>query len=112
MNRFRLTDSKHSLDVDSPKYDHTGMIAQHFQLYIERTDSSKNMARFYALSIDPDLFGEARLTRRWGRIGTRGQHKIHQFKAERDAVALFLDLLRQKRARGYLIVTRTARTDG
>jgi predicted DNA-binding WGR domain protein len=77
------------------------MIAQPYQLYVERKDATKNMARFYAMSIEPNLFGEACLTRRWGRIGTSGQVKIYQFKKEQDAVDLFLDLLRQKRRRGY-----------
>jgi predicted DNA-binding WGR domain protein len=77
------------------------MIIQRYQLYFERTDASRNMARFYAMSIEPNLFGEACLTRRWGRIGTRGQMMIHHFERERDAVVLFLDLLRQKRGKGY-----------
>ncbi|MHB0952766.1 MAG: WGR domain-containing protein [Allorhizobium sp.] len=77
------------------------MIAQPYHIYIERTDTEKNMARFYAMSIEPTLFGEACLMRRWGRIGTRGQIKVHHFEREEEAVELFLDLTRQKRARGY-----------
>lgn len=77
------------------------MIAQPYHLYVERTDAKRNMARFYALSIEPNLFGEACLTRRWGRIGTSGQVKTHHFEREKEAVELFLDLLRQKRHRGY-----------
>jgi predicted DNA-binding WGR domain protein len=77
------------------------MIAQPYQLYVERKDRAKNMARYYAMSIEANLFGELCLTRRWGRIGTKGQTLIHHFEREQDAVALFLDLTRQKRARGY-----------
>ncbi|MBX4899705.1 WGR domain-containing protein [Rhizobium bangladeshense] len=77
------------------------MIAQPYQLYVERTDARKNMARFYAMSIEPNLFGEACLIRRWGRIGARGQRLVHHFKREEEAVGLFLELLRQKRRRGY-----------
>ncbi|MCR6502069.1 WGR domain-containing protein [Shinella sp. CPCC 101442] len=77
------------------------MIAQPYHLYVERTDAQKNMARFYALSIEPNLFGEACLMRRWGRIGTSGQAKVHNFEREQDAVQLFLALIRQKRRRGY-----------
>ena len=77
------------------------MIAQPYKLYVERTDRAKNMARFYSLSIDANLFGELSLTRRWGRIGAKGQMMIHHFEREQEAVALFLDLIRQKRARGY-----------
>lgn len=77
------------------------MIRQPYQLYIERTDRTRNMARFYALTIEPTLFGGVCVCRRWGRIGTVGQSMSHQFSHERDAVALFLELVRQKRRRGY-----------
>ncbi|MBY5551749.1 WGR domain-containing protein [Rhizobium leguminosarum] len=77
------------------------MIAQRYQLYVERTDASKNMARYYAMSIEPNLFGEACLIRRWGRIGARGQRREHHFMREEEAVRLFLQLLRKRRSRGY-----------
>lgn len=77
------------------------MIAQQYQLYIERRDPRRNMARFYALSIEETLFGQARLVRRWGRIGTIGRTVQHSFDDEGDAVQLFLELLRAKRMRGY-----------
>lgn len=77
------------------------MLSQPYQLYIERTDATKNMARFYALTIEPTLFGTPCLTRRWGRIGTSGETMVHHFDREEDAVRMFLDLLRTKRARGY-----------
>ncbi len=77
------------------------MIAQPYQLYIERTDASRNVARYYAMSIEPNLFGEICLFRRWGRIGSGGQVKVHPFQNESEAVEFFLDLLRQKRKRGY-----------
>ena len=77
------------------------MLTQRYHLYIERMDSKKNMARFYALSIEPTLFGTPCLTRRWGRIGSNGQMKVHHFEREAEAVSLFLNLLRKKQARGY-----------
>jgi len=60
------------------------------------------MARFYAIALQPTLFGEVSIIRNWGRIGTRGQMKLEtfpsQFAAERQA-----DLIeRQKRRRGYV----------
>lgn len=82
------------------------MLAQRYQLYIERTDPTRNMARYYALSIEPTLFGTLCLSRRWGRIGSTGQSIEHHFDGEREAVAMFLDLLRMKRARGYKTVPR------
>ncbi|NEK34397.1 WGR domain-containing protein [Rhizobium leguminosarum] len=71
-------------------------------LYIERREPDKNLARFYALSIEPNLFGGTSLVRSWGRIGSRGQQKIHVFDSEAKAVDLLLTLLRRKRSRGYL----------
>ncbi|NKK75763.1 WGR domain-containing protein [Rhizobium leguminosarum bv. viciae] len=80
------------------------MTVQPYRLYIERIDPSKNMARFYALSIEPNLFGGTSLVRNWGRIGSRGQQKIHVFDSEAKAVDLLLTLLRKKRARGYRVL--------
>lgn len=75
------------------------MITQPYHLYVERIAPEKNMARFYALAVQPTLFGEVSLVRAWGRIGTRGQQKVHLFDSEGQAVSLFLDLLREKRKR-------------
>lgn len=77
------------------------MIAQSYQLYVERTEPSRNMARYYAMAIEPTLFGDCCLTRRWGRIGATGQQMVHHFEREEEAVRLFLELVRQKRSRGY-----------
>lgn len=87
----------------------SAMITQPYQLYVERKDRARNMARFYSMSIDANLFGEPCLTRRWGRIGAKGQTLIHHFEREQDAVALFLDLTRQKRARGYRTMSSPVR---
>jgi len=77
-------------------------MTQHwFRLNIQRIDATRNMARFYAMSLKPDLFGGTALVRRWGRIGTAGQVCIHLFGDERQAISRFLFLARQKRARGY-----------
>lgn len=42
------------------------MLTQPYQLYIERTDATKNMARFFALPIEQTLFGTRCLTQRRG----------------------------------------------
>ena len=101
LNRSATIDSQLSLDAWARLRDFLTMIAQPYHLYIERTDAENNMARFYAMSIEPTLFGEACLMRRWGRIGAHGQTMQHSFDREEEAVRLFLDLLRQKRNRGY-----------
>jgi hypothetical protein len=54
-----MNDSKLSLDAGDRKRDSVTMIAQPYQLYVERTDRTRNMSRFYAMSIEPNLFGEA-----------------------------------------------------
>ena len=100
------------MDSGAPIGDDSEMITQPYQLYVERTEPSKNMARYYAMTIEPTLFGTACLIRRWGRIGRMGQEKVQHFEREEEAVHLFLDVLRQKRARGYRPAGsgRTART--
>nr|WP_244512866.1 MULTISPECIES: WGR domain-containing protein [unclassified Ensifer] len=102
MNRFAPTDSKLSLDADSSARDAVFMTQQCSSLYFQRIDPNRNMARYYALSIQPTLFGETSLIRAWGRIGTLGQEMSHHFASEADAVALLLDIARRKRARGYV----------
>lgn len=71
------------------------------EIYIERTDAHRNMARFYALSIEPTLFGEFCLVRRWGRIGTHGQRKTMSFPSQAQASEQFAEIHRQKTRRGY-----------
>lgn len=96
-----MIDSNVSLDVEIRIDDSSAMITQPYALYVERRDPKKNMARYYAMSIEPTLFGDACLTRRWGRIGARGQQIVHHFDREEEAVRLFLALLRLRRKRGY-----------
>lgn len=52
------------------------------------------MPPFSAMSIEPNLFWEARLTRQRGRIGTTDQVKAFPFEQDEDAVDLLLGLLR------------------
>ena len=40
---------------------------------LHRIDLAQNMARFYALDVQPDLFGCILLVKAWGRIGGRGR---------------------------------------
>lgn len=109
MNRSNAIDSYLSLDENWRPSDYATMLTQPYQLYVERTDEARNMARFYAMTIEPNLFGEVCLTRRWGRIGAQGQMKTQHFASEQDAVTTFLDLLRRKRSRGYRITPSAAR---
>ncbi|MGV1760567.1 WGR domain-containing protein [Rhizobium sp. A41-96] len=72
-----------------------------FRLYCQRIDKTRNMARYYALSMQPTLFGEISVVRCWGRIGKRGGEKAELFTTEKEAIAYFLELARRKRAKGY-----------
>ena len=101
MNRLVPTDSKVLLDGKGEIGEPVDMLNQPYHIYTERTDQTKNMARFYAMEISQTLFGEPCLTRRWGRIGASGQSMVHHFENEHDAVVLFLQITRHKKARGY-----------
>ena len=70
---------------------------------MERSDPSRNMARFYALSLERSLFGEITLVRRWGRIGSWGRVRMEGFPDELAAVAAMMSLARSKRQRGYRV---------
>lgn len=59
------------------------------------------MARYYLLAIQPTLFGEVAVVRRWGRVGSRGGEKSEVFATEREAAIHFLALARRKRQKGY-----------
>ena len=69
--------------------------------YAERLDPTRNMARFYALEVSEDLFGQVWLERRWGRIGTRGQMKAKLIEKDLDPSKRIDALARQKTRRGY-----------
>lgn len=70
-------------------------------LLLHRIDPSRNMARFYALSLEPSLFGDVAVARRWGRIGTYGSQMI-ELHANREAALIALERLADaKRKRGY-----------
>ena len=57
--------------------------------------------RFYAISVQPNLFGSYSLIREWGRIGSRGRVRIDVYQAEADAVTCMQRKLREKKRRGY-----------
>ncbi|MEO3388325.1 WGR domain-containing protein [Mesorhizobium sp. CAU 1741] len=70
-------------------------------ILLHRIDPAGNMARFYALSIEPSLFGDLALTRRWGRIGTLGSQIIELHADRATATLAFRRHERRKRQRGY-----------
>ena len=70
-------------------------------LVLERVDSAKNMAQFYVLSIEPTLFEDLALVRRWGRIGSAWRQRIDLHPSQPIAQIEFNKLLDRKRRRGY-----------
>jgi predicted DNA-binding WGR domain protein len=71
-------------------------------LVLDRRNPGANMARFYALSIEASLFGDATLLRERGRIGTAGQRKIELHDSEGNAMEVLEMWLRRKQRRGYV----------
>jgi hypothetical protein len=45
---------------------------------LRRIDPVKDMARFYALEVERDLFGRHELVRHWGRVGTAGKTRLDE----------------------------------
>jgi len=70
-------------------------------LVLTRRDASRNMARFYVLSVEADLFDGAALTRNWGRIGTKGRFRIDLFGSASEAERRLAKIAAAKLRRGY-----------
>lgn len=68
---------------------------------LHRIDPSRNMHRFYSMSIQPTLFGGVSVIRNWGRIGTQGQAMVQTFDQIDDARRAFARIEAAKRRRGY-----------
>jgi predicted DNA-binding WGR domain protein len=68
---------------------------------LRRIDPGKNMARFYSLEVERDLFGRVVLVRRWGRLGTAGRTRLDEHKGEGEALAALASMQRAKQRRGY-----------
>ncbi len=66
-------------------------------VHLTRIDPAKNMARFYELDVQPNLFGEWCFIREWGRIGSPGRVKELPCSTETDALRL---LMRRRQAKG------------
>lgn len=70
-------------------------------MILTRIEPERNMARYYQIEIEPDLFGGVVLVRRWGRIGTMGLTRREWHRERPEAVAAGELWLRAKRRRGY-----------
>ena len=70
-------------------------------LLLHRIDPTRNMARFYRLSIEPNLFGGVSLVRTWGRIGGASRAKIEIFDGPAEAQRQLGTWRERKLRRGY-----------
>lgn len=78
-------------------------------LVLERIDDTRNMSRYYVLSIEPTLFGDTGVVRQWGRIGAAGQQRI-DLHSDGVKARIALDVwLTRKLKRGYILKKSQAR---
>lgn len=70
--------------------------------YLERRDPGRNMARFYAVSLAPTLFGPCAVVREWGRIGSPGTVRTEWFETGSQARQAADQLIGSKTRRGYI----------
>lgn len=101
MNRSATTDSGNSLDgqlvsAHDPIMDTTADI-----MLLYRIDPSRNMARFYRLSIQPTLLGGSSLVRNWGQIGTDGRLIVELYDMPEEADTAFERVIGRKLRRSY-----------
>lgn len=68
---------------------------------LRRVDPAKNMDRFYELTLEPTLFGEWAVVRRWGRYHSEGRKRETWFEGPSPALAFMERLHSQKLRRGY-----------
>ncbi|HLM22460.1 MAG TPA: WGR domain-containing protein [Propionibacteriaceae bacterium] len=67
---------------------------------LRRIEPEQNVARFYALMIERDLFGRIVLVRHWG-IGSRGRARADEHASQDEAATAMGKLAGTKRRRGY-----------
>ena len=72
--------------------------------HLRRIVSNQNMSRFYAMSLQPTLFGEWALQREWGRIGSTGRMVSGCFATEPEAAVALEKQRAAKLRKGYLAV--------
>ena len=73
------------------------------QVILERIDPTKNVARYYVLSVEATLLARDTLVRRWGRIGSDGRQRFEFFDSRTSARLAPETWLAKKRRRGYLL---------
>ena len=75
-------------------------------VHLRRIHAERNMRRFYALDVRPNLFGHWAFIREWGRVGSSGQVMTLLFPTAREAYAALEHRQRAKVRRGYIQTLR------
>jgi len=75
--------------------------AAQLQVVLERVDPAMNLSRYYVVSIEPTLFAENTVVRRWGRIGSWGRQRLEFTDTAGEARQALETWLARKRKRGY-----------
>lgn len=69
--------------------------------YLEKHDTDKNLHRYYALSVQPNLFNGWSLIRTWGRVRSSRRTLIGLYDDLESAMKDFHRKEREKLRRGY-----------
>ena len=69
--------------------------------YLERIDPDRGMARFYAVTVMPTLFGDWAVVREWGRIGQGGTLRESVYRSQPEAHQAADAIIRKKELRSY-----------
>jgi predicted DNA-binding WGR domain protein len=72
---------------------------------LRKVNPSRNMARFYSLEVERDLFGRVVLVRRWGNIGGTGKTRFDKHNGEGEALVALTALKTAKQRKGYRAIT-------
>ena len=70
-------------------------------IYLTKRDPERNMARFYALDLQPTLFGGWAVVKEWGRIGRAGQGRSALYDERVQAEEGLAHELARRIRRGY-----------
>jgi predicted DNA-binding WGR domain protein len=113
MNRWQAIDSNYQLDGDYRRCHLCAMTGRTIPVIIlDRCDPTRNMARYYVLSIEPSLFGDTALVRQWGRQGRAGRQRIELYREKARAIETLEAWIARKTRRGYVPRNNSFATPG
>ena len=69
--------------------------------FLTRTDSTRNIDRFYVVDVTPTLFGEWAVLREWGRRGSPGTMRLSSYQRRNDAGTAEQRTIKRRLQRGY-----------